>query len=98
MSAEDSSEMIDTCARQGIAFIPWGPLNLSNLADGGKALDQAAQNHNATRNQIVLAWLLQRSTSMLPIPGTSSVKHLEENTAAAEIKLSQAEFDAIKVA
>lgn len=95
MTAEQSAEMIDTCAKQGIAFLPWGPLNLSNLADGGKAIDAAAQNHSATRNQIVLAWLLQRSSSMIPIPGTSSVKHLEENTAAATLKLSQAEFDAI---
>jgi pyridoxine 4-dehydrogenase len=98
MSPEQSAEMIDTCAKQSIAFLPWGPLNLSNLADGGKALDEAAKAHDASRNQIVLAWLLQRSSTMIPIPGTSSVKHLEENTAAAEIKLTQAEFDAIKAA
>ncbi len=95
MTMADSEKMIDTCAEQGIGFIPWGPLNIGKLADAGRPLAEIAKQHNATPNQIVLAWLLKRSSSMLPIPGTGSVKHLEENTAGATVQLSQAEFEAI---
>ena len=95
MTVSQSEEMIDTCARQGIGFIPWSPLAMGELARPGSALDHVAKQHNALPSQIAVAWLLQRSTTMLPIPGTSSVKHLEENVTGATIKLSQEEFDAI---
>ncbi|MGI9058327.1 MAG: aldo/keto reductase [Ktedonobacteraceae bacterium] len=95
MSVQQSEEMIDLCARQGIGFIPWSPLSLEKFAEPGGTLAQIAQRHGAQPNQIALAWLLQRSPAMLPIPGTSSVKHLEENVLGATIRLSQVEFDAI---
>ena len=95
MNVAESEAMIDLCARQGIGFIPWSPLAFGELAHSGDALDQIAQRHNAQPSQIALAWLLKRSSTMLPIPGTSSVKHLEENVAGATMKLSQEEFDAI---
>jgi len=95
MTAAQSEEMIDICARQGIGFIPWLPLATGELARSGGPLDQIAKRHNATPSQIALAWLLQRSSTMLPIPGTASVKHLEENVMGATIKLSKEEFDAL---
>src|SRR5260221_6437075 len=95
MTAAESEAMIDICARQGIGFIPWFPLATGELARQGGPLDQIARRHNAKPSQIALAWLLQRSSTMLPIPGTSSVKHLEENVMGATIKLSQEEFDVI---
>jgi pyridoxine 4-dehydrogenase len=95
MTVAESEEMIDLCARQGIGFIPWSPLAFGELARSGGALVQIAKRHNAQPGQIALAWLLKRSSTMLPIPGTSSVKHLEENMVGATIRLSQDEFDAI---
>ncbi len=95
MTVTESEEMIDLCARQGIGFIPWSPLAFGELARSGGTLDQIAKQHNAKPSQIALAWLLKRSSTMLPIPGTSSVKHLEENIVGATIRLSQGEFDAI---
>src|SRR5438046_10415757 len=90
-----SEAMSDLCARQGIGFIPWSPLAFGELAHSGGALDQIAKRHNAQPGQIALAWLLKRSSTMLPIPGTSTVKHLEEDMVGATIRLSQEEFDAI---
>src|SRR5260370_21950676 len=78
MTAAESEEMIDLCARQGIGFIPWSPLATVELARQGEPLDQIARRHNAKPSQIALACLLHRSSSMLPIPGTASVKHLNE--------------------
>ncbi len=95
MTAAQSEEMVDRCARQSIAFIPWNPLSTGELARPGGPLDQIAQQHNAQPSQIALAWLLHRSATMLPIPGTSSVKHLEENALGATIHLTQEEFDTI---
>ncbi len=95
MTVQQSEEMIDTCARQGIGFIPWNPLSTGELAKQGGPLDQIAKQHNAQPSQIALAWLLHRSSTMLPIPGTSSVKHLEENVMGATIKLTQEEYDVI---
>ena len=95
MTAAESEAMIDICADQGIGFIPWFPLATGELAREGGPLDQIARRHNAKPGQIAIAWLLQRSGNMLPIPGTSSVKHLEENVLAATIKLTQEEFDAL---
>jgi pyridoxine 4-dehydrogenase len=87
--------MVDSCAYQGIGYIPWAPLATGELARQGGPLDQVAKRHNARPGQIALAWLLQRSSTMLPIPGTSSVKHLEEDVMGATIKLTREEFDAI---
>ena len=95
MSVADSEHMIDICARQGIAFIPWSPLTAGALAHSGGPLDDVARQHHATPSQIALAWLLRRSTTMLPIPGTASVQHLEENVQGATIRLTDAEFDTI---
>ncbi len=95
MTVAESEEMIDLCARQGIGFIPWSPLALGGLARSGSIIDLIAKRHNAQPSQIALAWLLKRSGTMLPIPGTSSVKHLEEDMVGATIRLSQDEFDAI---
>ena len=78
-----------------IGFIPWFPLATGRLAEPGGALDQVAQAHDATPAQIALAWLLARSPVMLPIPGTSSVEHLEENVAAAQIQLAPEEVEEI---
>ncbi len=84
-----SDGLIDVCAAAGIAFIPFYPLAKGRLAGGpGSPLDRIAQRLHATPNQIALAWLLHRSPAMLPIPGTSSIAHLEENLEAASISLS----------
>jgi aryl-alcohol dehydrogenase-like predicted oxidoreductase len=95
MTAAESEAMIDICARQSIGFIPCFPLATGELARQGGQLDQIARRHNAKPSQIALAWLLQRSSTMLPIPGTSSVKHLEENVLGATIKLTREKFDAL---
>jgi pyridoxine 4-dehydrogenase len=87
-----SEAQLDYCAANGIGFIPWYPLAAGNLAKPGSILDAIAKNHNAAPSQIALAWVLKRSPVMLPIPGTSKVKHLEENIAAVNITLSDAEF------
>ena len=95
MTPAESEAMVDICARLGIGFIPWYPLATGELARQGGLLDQIARRHHATPSQIAIAWLLQRSSTMLPIPGTSSVKHLEENVQGATIKLTQEEFVAL---
>lgn len=82
--------VVDYCKRNGIAFIPWFPLGAGRVA--GQILDQVARAHQATQHQVAIAWLLKRSAIMLPIPGTSSVKHLEENVAAGSLQLSDGEF------
>ncbi len=97
-TVKDSEEMVDLCARLGIGFIPWSPLSAGALTRPGSVLDQIARRHNALPTQIALAWLLKRSSTVLPIPGTGQVKHLEENTLGATIKLSQEEFDTISQA
>jgi len=82
--------VVDHCERNGIAFIPWFPLGAGKVA--GEILNRVAKAHQSTPLQVALAWLLQRSPSMLPIPGTSSVKHLEENIQAASLWLTQEEY------
>ena len=82
--------VVDYCESNGIAFIPWFPLAAGRVA--GEVLDQTAQVHGANRTQIALAWLLQRSPVMLPIPGTSSAEHLEQNVAAASLRLTEEEY------
>ena len=82
--------VVDYCDRNGIAFIPWFPLGAGRIA--GQTLDQIARAHQATPHQVAIAWLLKRSPITLPIPGTSSVKHLEENVAAASLQVSDEEY------
>ncbi|KAA8957063.1 aldo/keto reductase [Mycobacterium sp.] len=94
--AERGAEpLVDVATEQGIGFIPWYPLDGGPLATRSR---QIAADHHATPSQLALAWLLKRSPVMLPIPGTSSLAHLEENVAAAQITLSDAEFDALGAA
>jgi aryl-alcohol dehydrogenase-like predicted oxidoreductase len=87
-----SEDVLDYCEAHGIGFIPWFPLAAGDLAKPGSLLDNLAKAHHAAPSQIALAWVLKRSPVMLPIPGTSKVKHLEENVAAVNIELSAAEF------
>ena len=82
--------VVDYCERSGIAFIPWFPLGAGKVA--GILLETIARAHNKTPKQVALAWLLRRSPIMLPIPGTSSIKHLEENMQAASLRLSDEEY------
>ncbi|HCG00373.1 MAG TPA: oxidoreductase, partial [Chloroflexi bacterium] len=86
-----SEGVLEACETKGIGFIPWAPIDAGSAATDQR-LRQVAEAHGATPAQIALAWLLKRSPVMLPIPGTSSRKHLEENTKAAQIELSDEEF------
>jgi pyridoxine 4-dehydrogenase len=90
-----SEDVLEHCEREGIGFIPWFPLDAGKLADPGGPVAEVAQARDATPAQVALAWLLRRSPVMLPIPGTSSVQHLEENCAAASLELTDEEFDSI---
>ncbi len=87
-----SESVLDYCEANGIGFIPWFPLASGELAKPGTILDRIAKRHGAAPSQIALAWVLKRSPVMLPIPGTSKVKHLEENVAAVNIELTDEEF------
>lgn len=91
-------DVVTYCEQNNIAFIPWFPVNAGKLAQPGGKLDQAAQQHGVTVGQLSLAWLLQRSPVILPIPGTSSIAHLEENIKAAEITLTPEEWKEIEAA
>jgi aryl-alcohol dehydrogenase-like predicted oxidoreductase len=94
--AERKAEpLLEHCEQHGIGFIPWFPLATGQLAEPGGPLDRLAGEHDATPSQLALAWLLKRSPVMLPIPGTKSVAHLEENLAAAEVDLSDEEFESL---
>jgi aryl-alcohol dehydrogenase-like predicted oxidoreductase len=84
--------VLDAAERAGLAFIPWFPLATGDLARPGGPVDEIARAHDATPAQVALAWLLQSSPVMLPIPGTSSIEHFEENLGAADLELSQAEM------
>lgn len=90
-----SEDVLDACAAHGIGFIPWFPLATGQLAAPGSKLTDIAGRYGAAPSQIALAWLLKRSPVMLPIPGTSSVRHLEENVLGATIALSDADFHAL---
>lgn len=83
--------VVDYCEKNGIAFIPWFPLGAGKVA--GEVLNKIAHEHRASPKQVALAWLLRRSKIMLPIPGTSSIAHLEENVAAASLRLTQDEYE-----
>jgi pyridoxine 4-dehydrogenase len=83
--------VVDYCERHGIAFIPWYPLGAGKVA--GEVLGRIAQAHRASPTQVALAWLLRRFPLMLPIPGTSSIEHLEQNVAAASLRLTKEEHE-----
>jgi aryl-alcohol dehydrogenase-like predicted oxidoreductase len=87
--------VVDYCEREGIGFIPWFPLAAGELAEGGGVVAQVAEELDATTSQVALAWLLARSPVMLPIPGTGSLAHLEENMSAAGVELTDEQFDRI---
>ena len=87
-----SAEVLEVCEADGLAFIPWFPLSAGSLAEPGGVAAELAERHGATPAQVALAWLL-RSPAMLPIPGTGSVAHLEENVAAASLELTDEELD-----
>ena len=87
-----SEDVLEACEGDGIAFIPWFPLAAGPLARPGGPVDEIAARHDASPGQVALAWLLWRSPVMLPIPGTSSVSHLEENVAAASLQLADEEY------
>ena len=91
-----SEDVLAYCENHTIGFIPWAPLGSGRLARPGTALDAIAQAHQATPGQIALAWSLQKSPVILAIPGTGKVQHLEQNTAAAGITLSNDEFETIE--
>jgi pyridoxine 4-dehydrogenase len=98
LTDRSSEDVLDACEQAGIGFIPWFPLARGSLAEPGGALEEVAHAHDATPGQVTLAWLLARSKVMLPIPGTSSAEHLEENVGAEELTLSDEERDAIAAA
>ena len=96
LANRDAEKLLDHCTEHGIGFIPWFPLATGELSAADGPLAAAAEQHDATPAQLALAWLLQRSPVMLPIPGTSSIEHLETNTAAAGIELTDEEFAALE--
>ena len=87
-----SEKVLEACQEQGLAFLPWFPLATGELAQPGGQLDEVARAHDATTAQVALAWLLAHSPVTLPIPGTSSVAHFEENLEAAQLELSEEEL------
>ncbi len=91
-------DVVNYCTKNNIIFIPWFPLAAGELTKSGSVLDRLATAHKATKSQVAVAWLLRRSPIMLPIPGTSQVSHLEENIAAAELKLDEAEWQSLEEA
>lgn len=88
LTFRDTEPVLEACEQEGIAFIPWYPLAAGALTRPGGALDRVAERHGATHAEVAIAWLLKRSRVMLPIPGTSSAEHLEENLAAAALELT----------
>jgi pyridoxine 4-dehydrogenase len=92
LSNRKSAKVVDYCTEHGLGFIPWFPLAAGEIARPGGHLDKLAKGHGATVSQLALAWLLQSSPAILPIPGTSSVAHLEENVGAASVRLTEAEW------
>jgi pyridoxine 4-dehydrogenase len=97
LTSRDSEEVLKTCEAEGLGFIPWFPLDMGSLARAGE-LESIAENHSATTGQVALAWLLQHSPVMLPIPGTTSIDHLEENVAAASLRLGDEELAQVEAA
>ena len=93
-----SEAVLDHCTAEGIGFMPWAPLASGRLTEPGGALARAAQELGATTGQVAIAWLLRRSPVMLPIPGTSTVAHLEENVAAGDLELPDAVVEELSAA
>jgi len=87
--------VLEACERAGLGFLPWYPLAAGDLCQPGGPLDTVAKRHGATPSRVALAWLLQRSPVMLPIPGTSSLEHLEENVAAAALRLTEEDLETL---
>jgi pyridoxine 4-dehydrogenase len=98
LADRDHEDVLDYCEREGIGFIPWFPLAAGKLAAPGGPVADAAEAHDASPGQIALAWLLARSPVVLPIPGTASVAHLEENMGALEVELSDEEMERLNAA
>ena len=98
LGTRKSEAVLEYCEREGIAFIPWFPVAAGKLAKPGGKLDELAKKHEVTVSQLSLAWLLHRSPVMLPIPGTSSVEHLEENLKAADVTLTESEMQDLEAA
>jgi pyridoxine 4-dehydrogenase len=94
----DTEAALDFCERHKLAFIPWFPVAAGKLAEGGGPLDTAAKKHHVTLAQLSIAWLLHRSPVILPIPGTSSLEHLEENIGSAHVRLNPEEWKALEQA
>lgn len=95
LSSRRNEDVLDECARDGLGFIPWYPLATGDLTKPGSAVADVADAHDAPPSHVALAWLLQRAPVVLPIPGTGSVEHLEENIAAAELHLTDDEYAAL---
>jgi aryl-alcohol dehydrogenase-like predicted oxidoreductase len=91
-----SEEVLETCERDGLGFLPWYPLAVGKLARPGGPVDEVARSHGAAPAQVALAWLLQRSPVTLPIPGTGSIAHFEENLEAGELELTPEEMQALE--
>jgi aryl-alcohol dehydrogenase-like predicted oxidoreductase len=98
LSNRSAEPLLEHCEQHQIGFIPWFPLATGELSKPGGPLAAISEQHGASPSQLALAWLLRRSPVMLPIPGTSSVAHVEENIAAAQVELTDAEFDALAAA
>jgi pyridoxine 4-dehydrogenase len=96
LTDRSSEAVLQACEREEVGFIPWYPLATGRLARPGGPLDEIAARHDATPPQVALAWLLKHSPNMLPIPGTSSISHLEENVAAAALELADGEMAALE--
>jgi pyridoxine 4-dehydrogenase len=98
LTSRQHEDVVAFCEANDIGFIPWFPLAAGTLAKPGEVLAEAAEAHGASPGQVALAWLLRRSPAMLPIPGTGSVEHLEENVAAGALELTDEQFAAIDAA
>lgn len=98
VASRKSEDVLTYCEKHGIGFIPWYPIASGKLAEPGGPLDHVAKAVGATTSQVALAWLLKRSPVMLPIPGTSSVDHLDENCGASNVTLTDAQFDELSKA
>jgi aryl-alcohol dehydrogenase-like predicted oxidoreductase len=92
LSDRHSQDVLERCEELGIAFFPWAPIASGELAEPGGPVARIASLHDASPGQVALAWLLARSAAIVPIPGTSSVEHLEENLGAAELQLTADEL------
>jgi pyridoxine 4-dehydrogenase len=95
LARRESEDVLDHCEREGIAFLPWYPLDVGRLAEPRGTLQRIAREKDAAPAQVALAWLLHRSPVMLPIPGTASLEHLEENVAASRIELGEQDLAAL---